>query len=460
MPPPCEEDAPPPQAGPRIRSPGLLLLGAAGRNAGKTTLACRILQRLSARLEVTGVKITTVREGSAGECPRGGEGCGVCRSFDGPFLLTEERDGPPEKDTVRMLRAGARRVLWLRVHRRALRAGIEALLETLGPGTPVVAESNTARVVLDPDLFLMLRRSDAPGFKASARAVRDYADRTVVFDGKGHDLDPRAIEFADGRWRLDEPPTAIVLAGGSSRRMGFDKRSLAVDGVPLLERVVRSVRPFAREVLVVANPADPPHDEAPGTRLVFDRVPGRGPLMGVVCGLAASTSDRNLVAACDLPDIPAALVRRLLEEAFTCDAAVPRAANGNLEPLLAVYRRRLLPDAERLLAAGAGGLRPLLATADTHFVPLEEYGTSAIPNLNTPEDLRTYAMRRDGPRRSGNGDPADPRRLTRRRARRSPGPPRRRSTAPRAAAIGTGTRPARASRRPPPPPADSRRRRC
>jgi len=406
LPPSCEEDAPPPEAGPRLRAPGLLLLGAAGRNAGKTTLACRVLQRLSARLEVTGVKITTVREGSARECPRGGEGCGVCRSFDGPFLLTEERDGPPEKDTVRMLRAGARRVLWLRVHRRALRAGLQALLETLGPGTPVVAESNTARAVLDPDLFLMLRRSGAPEFKASARAVRDYADRTVLFDGTGHDLDPRAIELVDGRWRLDEPPTAIVLAGGVSRRMGVDKRSLAVDGLPLLERVVRSVRPFVREVLVAANPADPPHEDVPGTRSVFDRVPGRGPLMGVASGLAASTGDRHLVAACDLPDIPAPLVRRLLEEAFTGDAAVPRAADGNIEPLLAVYRRRLLPDAERLLADGEGGLRPLLAAAHTRFVPLEEYGTSAIANLNTPEDVRAYAARGDRRPPRGDGDPA------------------------------------------------------
>lgn len=403
--PSCEEDAPPPEdAGPRIRAPGLLLLGAAGRNAGKTTLACRILQRLSARLAVTGVKITTVGEGSARECPRGGEGCGVCRSFDGPFLLTEERDGPPEKDTVRMLRAGARRVLWLRVHRHALRAGIRALLEALGPGTPAVAESNTARTVLDPDLFLMLRRDGATAFKATARAVRDFADRTVVFDGTGHDLDPRALDVVAGRWRLDEPPTAIVLAGGGSRRMGFDKRSLAVDGVPLLERVVRSVRPFAREVLIAANPADPPH-VAPGTRTVFDRAPGRGPLMGVASCLAASTGDRNLVAACDLPDVPAPLVRRLLEEAFTGDAAVPRAANGNIEPLLAVYRRRLLPDAQRLLAAGEGGLRPLLAAAETRFVPLEEYGTSALPNLNTPEDVRAYAARRGGPPPDGDAGP-------------------------------------------------------
>lgn len=397
-------DSTPPVGGPRVRVPGLLLLGSAGRNAGKTTFACQVLRRLSARVEVTGVKVTTVAEGSDRECPRGGEGCGTCRSFDGPFLLTEERDGPEEKDTTRMLRAGARRVLWLRVHRCALRAGLQALRDALGPGTPAVAESNTARAVLDPDLFLLLRRTGASTFKATARAVRDFADRTVLFDGTGHDLDPKALDFVEGRWRLVEPPTAIVLAGGVSRRMGFDKRSLTVDGLPLLERVVRSVRPYVREVLIAGSPAEPPYEVA-GTRTVFDRVAGRGPLMGVASCLAASASDRNLVAACDLPDVPGALVERLLEEAFTCDAVVPRAANGNLEPLLAVYRRRLLPDAERLLAAGEGGLRPLLAACDTRFVPLDEYGTSALPNLNTPEDVRAYAARRGGPSPGGGAAP-------------------------------------------------------
>ncbi|MBN1771380.1 MAG: molybdenum cofactor guanylyltransferase [Deltaproteobacteria bacterium] len=391
----CEPVEPGP-AGPRIRRPGLLLLGAAGRNAGKTTLSCRVLRRLADRFALTGVKVTTVGPGAEHECPRGGEGCGVCRSFGGPFLLTDERDGPPGKDTTRMLEAGARRVLWLRVHRHALHAGAEALLKALGPHEPVVAESNMLRTVLDPDLFLMLRRTDTSAFKATAREVHGFADRTVRFDGAGHDLDLGTLDLVDGRWRLDEPPTAIVLAGGTSRRMGADKRALAVGGVPLLQRVVDSLRPHAREVLVGTSPALA-SDDLPGTRTVFDRVPGQGPLMGLASCLAASSSDRNLVAACDLPEIPPGLVERLLSEALSGDVAVPRAANGNIEPLLAVYRRRLLPDIERLLAAGERSIRPLLAERDTRWVPLEEFGgSSVLPNLNTPEDLRNWVARRGG----------------------------------------------------------------
>jgi molybdopterin-guanine dinucleotide biosynthesis protein A len=182
--------------------------------------------------------------------------------------------------------------------------------------------------------------------------------------------------------------------------MGTDKRALTVDGVPLLERVVEGLRPYVCEVLVGTSPAQPPSDLA-GTRTVVDRVPGQGPLMGLASCLAASSSDRNLVVACDLPELPAGLIERLLVEALTCEVAVPRSANGNIEPLLAVYRRRLLPDLERMLAAGERSLRPLFAVRDTRYVPLEELGRSEIPNLNTPEDLQAWIARRPGGSRPG-----------------------------------------------------------
>jgi molybdopterin-guanine dinucleotide biosynthesis protein A len=390
----------PAPAGPRPALPGLLLLGAAGRNAGKTGLAERVLRRFAPQRELVGLKVTAVGAGADHECPRGGEGCGVCRSFSGPFLLTEEHGGPAGKDTTRMYHAGARRVLWLRVHRAGLAAGLAALREALGPGALVVGESNTLRTAVDPDLFLVLRRRGSTALKSSTREVLGFADRLVEFDGSGFDLDPEALEVTDGRWRLREPATGIVLAGGESRRMGFDKRTLAVDGTRLLQQVVDRLRPLVREVLIGVGPeglADPPA----GTRLVLDRAPGQGPLLALAGCLAASTSDRNLVAACDLPDLPAPLLERLLADAALADAAVPRGPDGRLEPLLAVYRRRLLPDLERLLADGERSVLRLFDQRNVRYVPLAELGLAAVPNLNTPQDLAAFTARRTPPGTAG-----------------------------------------------------------
>ena len=44
---------------------------------------------------------------------------------------------------------------------------------------------------------------------------------------------------------------ALVLAGGQSRRMGAPKASLPINGVALIESVLRVVEPIFRRTLVV-----------------------------------------------------------------------------------------------------------------------------------------------------------------------------------------------------------------
>ncbi len=111
-----------------IRLDGMLMIGSAGANVGKTELACAILRKFSrAGEEIVGIKVTTIDE-KDGQCPRGGEGCGVCSSLEGVYLITQESDPASGKDTARLLAAGANRVYWLRVLRAHIEQGLTALL--------------------------------------------------------------------------------------------------------------------------------------------------------------------------------------------------------------------------------------------------------------------------------------------------------------------------------------------
>ena len=56
------------------RVPGMVMVGSAGRNAGKTTFACGLIERFCRRGPVVALKVTSVSR-SDGVCPRGGEGC-------------------------------------------------------------------------------------------------------------------------------------------------------------------------------------------------------------------------------------------------------------------------------------------------------------------------------------------------------------------------------------------------
>lgn len=179
--------------------PDWLLIGAAGRNAGKTALACALIAR---HQPIAAVKVTVVQPGIR-ECPRGGEGCGVCSSLGKtPFWLRTETNPEGPKDTSSLLAAGASPVLWLCTRADALPEAIAAILPRIPPSRPVIAESNSLRHHLIPSLFLMVRHTDDPSTKPSATSVLPHVDRTVRSDGAEFDLDLDDVVFEDGVWRL------------------------------------------------------------------------------------------------------------------------------------------------------------------------------------------------------------------------------------------------------------------
>lgn len=164
--------------------------------------------------------------------------------------------------------------------------------------------------------------------------------------------------------------TVLILAGGSSRRMGRDKLLLPVppNGIPLVRHVAERLVPLTAKMTVVANDSSicaAVHDLGGGASqwgvdgmgahavvsCLADDVPGDGPLGGLATGLR-KVEDWALTVAGDMPFISAACCRFLIESSdFDCDAVVP-VLEGRAQPLHAVYSRRCLPSVERALAAG------------------------------------------------------------------------------------------------------------
>jgi hypothetical protein len=139
-----------------IKLDGMLMIGSAGANVGKTELACALIKKFNGIANITGIKVTTIKA-KDGQCPRGGQGCGVCSSLDGDFQITEETDSNSHKDTARLLAAGAKRVFWLRVMKTHLKDGIATLPDIIGPDAISICESNSLRKVVEPGLFLMVK---------------------------------------------------------------------------------------------------------------------------------------------------------------------------------------------------------------------------------------------------------------------------------------------------------------
>lgn len=198
-----------------IRTPQMLLIGSAGRNSGKTVLACELIARFGSRTRLVGAKVTTIHQREGG-CPRGGEGCGVCSSFEGSYCLSEETEEDGAKDTQRLLASGAERVYWLRVLYGELEAGARALLDAVGPQSMVICESNSLRTVIEPGVFFMARRLGESDVKESAANVMAHADRIVWSDGASFDLDQDTIQIDRSAWVLSSTaPDALTGRTGA-----------------------------------------------------------------------------------------------------------------------------------------------------------------------------------------------------------------------------------------------------
>ena len=112
--------------------PNMLLIGASGRNAGKTEFSCRVISRFAAQGGIVAAKVTAIDKAD-GVCPRGGKGCGVCTSLEGIFDIREETHSAGSKDTSRLLSSGANKVFWMRVLKSHMKEGMAAFAEKRKP---------------------------------------------------------------------------------------------------------------------------------------------------------------------------------------------------------------------------------------------------------------------------------------------------------------------------------------
>lgn len=187
--------------------------------------------------------------------------------------------------------------------------------------------------------------------------------------------------------------TGALLAGGQGERMGgADKGLLEVGGRALAARALEALRPQVGALVICAN-RNLERYAAFGCPVLTDALPGfQGPLAGMAAALAAATSEWVQFLPCDCPAPPTDLVARLAAAAGAgvVDVAVPR-AEGRLQPVFALVRRRCLGSLTRALARGERKVERWLA--GERWVEVDFSDTPAgFRNLNTPAEREALAQ--------------------------------------------------------------------
>lgn len=180
--------------------------------------------------------------------------------------------------------------------------------------------------------------------------------------------------------------SGAVLAGGRSSRFGQDKALYVYRGKPLAAWALASFAaadgPFAERLIISSRPYDF------GVPVYPDLYPGSS-LGGLHAALTHARYDWVALAACDMPFLTPAYWQQLLAYRSGADAVVVEGPQGRLEPLAALYHRRLLPNAERRLQMGNLKIQAFLAEAHTRIVPSASLtvGAEVFINANRLGDL-------------------------------------------------------------------------
>ena len=184
-----------------------------------------------------------------------------------------------------------------------------------------------------------------------------------------------------------EDCTAIIMAGGDSRRMGTDKANLTLGDQTLLQTVTATMQQLFPQVVVsVRQPRagiDLPQ--------VCDEQPDGGPLAGLVASLGQITTPWAFMVACDMPFVVPEVVELLAGYRSRHQAVVP-VVHGHPQPLAAFYAASCLAPLRASLAAQQKGLRNVLKQLDVRYVDEAEM-LEADPllrsffDLDTPQDV-------------------------------------------------------------------------
>jgi molybdenum cofactor guanylyltransferase len=183
--------------------------------------------------------------------------------------------------------------------------------------------------------------------------------------------------------------SAVLLAGGESRRMGTDKATIEFEGRPLWERqleVLRVLGPASIFVSARTRPSWLPAD----VELILDDQPSCGPLSGLTKAMAAMRTTHLIALAIDMPFMTAEQLRVLCSLAGESCGVVPMIGQ-RAEPLAAIYPAEAAAD----FVAALGGpdfslqliVRKLAVDQKVRLFPVPVEQGHFYLNVNEPGDV-------------------------------------------------------------------------
>ncbi|MBP9500038.1 MAG: molybdenum cofactor guanylyltransferase [Acetoanaerobium sp.] len=187
--------------------------------------------------------------------------------------------------------------------------------------------------------------------------------------------------------------SAVVLAGGKSSRMGFDKSTMVLQNKKLIESTIKKLDSLFDDIIISVDGLEK-KSEFNHDKIVVDKVKGVGPLGGMISALEMAQSDRLFVIPCDMPVIDIKYISFMMKY-MDDNEIILSEKNGYFEPFPGFYSKSLIPRIDELINQNRRSIRSIFECSRTKVISESEwkklgFSEEIFTNLNTTQDVEKY----------------------------------------------------------------------
>lgn len=201
---------------------------------------------------------------------------------------------------------------------------------------------------------------------------------------------------------MDNIKSAIILAGGKSSRMEFDKQFLVIREKRLIYEIARNLEKYFDEIIIISNKRECYSDSK--YKVIGDEIKNMGPLAGIAVGLKESDSKFVYIVACDMPNIDHNYIT-YLKKKVQFDIDLKKDAdvyiskvNGRIELFHGFYKKDLSREiTDYLLKSSKKSIISFFERTNkkVYYISDDEFRknyftSNMFVNLNTKTELETY----------------------------------------------------------------------
>lgn len=185
----------------------------------------------------------------------------------------------------------------------------------------------------------------------------------------------------------------LILAGGSSSRMGSDKGLLEYHQVPHREYLYQLLEKHCTKVFLSLRDGHQ-SEISEGIEYILDQNKHQGPFNGILSAHETYPTAAWLVLACDLPFMNSVALNELIQNRNPeMDATAFLSKIGEPEPLVCIWETHGLKKATSFLAE-TNSRSPKRFLQNAHVNVLQPTNEKALLNVNTLDEFK--AIQSDG----------------------------------------------------------------